>query len=82
MAVSAHDIEARIRAFLPDARIEVRDTNGGGDHWSAIVVTPAFQGKSLVERHRIVYAALGDWMRAEIHALALTTETLEEYKRT
>jgi stress-induced morphogen len=46
------------------------------------VVSPAFHGKSLVERHRMVYAALGELMRREIHALALTTETPEEYKRT
>jgi stress-induced morphogen len=39
------------------------------------VVTPAFHGKLLIERHRMVYAALGELMRAEIHALALTTDT-------
>jgi stress-induced morphogen len=81
MAVSAQQIEARIRAALPDAAVTVRDTTGGGDHWSAVVVAAGFEGKSLVERHRLIYGALGDWMRAEIHALALTTQTPEEGNR-
>jgi len=81
MAVTAADIEARIKAAMPDARVSVMDTTGGGDHWSATVVSVAFQGKSLVERHRLVYGALGELMRKEIHALALTTDTPEEYKR-
>ena len=82
MALSAPQIEALIRTALPDASIDVADTTGGGDHWSATVVSAAFHGKSLVERHRMIYAALGELMRREIHALALTTETPEEYKRT
>ena len=82
MAVTAQQIEARIRTALPDAQIIVEDTTGGGDHWAATVVTPAFHGKNLVARHQMVYAALGELMRAEIHALGLTTETPEEYKRT
>ncbi len=80
--VTAKEIEARIRAALPDAHVIVADTTGGGDHWAATVVTPAFDGKMLLERHRMVYAALGELMRAEIHALALTTDTPEEHKRT
>jgi stress-induced morphogen len=82
MAVTAEQIEARIQAALPDARISVQDTTGGGDHWAATVVSAAFHGKTLVARHQMVYAALGELMRAEIHALGLTTETPEEYKRT
>lgn len=82
MSVSAQEIEARIRAALPEARISVTDTTGQGDHWAATVVAADFHGKRLIDRHRIVYAALGELMRAEIHALALTTETPEEYKRT
>jgi len=82
MAVTAAQIEALIRTALPDARVSVQDTTGGGDHWAATVVSAAFHGKSLVARHQLVYAALGDLMRAEIHALGLTTETPEEYKRT
>lgn len=82
MAVTATQIETLIRAALPDAQVAVNDTTGGGDHYAAVVVSPSFHGKSLIERHRLVYAALGDLMRAQIHALALTTDTPEEYKRT
>ncbi|HVV50091.1 MAG TPA: BolA family transcriptional regulator [Polyangia bacterium] len=78
------DIRARIRAALPDAEVNVVDTTGGGDHFQATVVSPVFADKGLVDRHRLVYAALGDVIRgpaAPIHALALTTETPEEYRR-
>jgi stress-induced morphogen len=82
MVVTAAQIEDRIHTALPDALVMVTDTTGGGDHWSAIVVTTAFREKTPVERHRMVYAALGELMRSDIHALALTTDTPEEYKRT
>jgi stress-induced morphogen len=82
MGVSAQEIEVRITSALPGARVFVTDTTGHGDHWAATVVTAAFHGKSPVERHRMVYAALGELMRADIHALSLTTDTPEEYKRT
>jgi stress-induced morphogen len=77
--ITAKEIESRIRAALPDARVTVSDTTGGGDHWAATVVTPAFAGKMLIDRHRMVYGALGDLMHAQIHALALTTDTPEEH---
>jgi stress-induced morphogen len=78
------DIKSRIQTALPDAEVSVTDTTGGGDHFSATVVSSAFSNKGLVDRHRLVYAALGEAMRgshAPIHALALTTETPEEYRR-
>ena len=53
------DVRARIRAALPDAQVEVSDTTGGGDHFAATVVSSAFTGKGPVERHQLVYAALG-----------------------
>jgi stress-induced morphogen len=82
--MTPEDITARIRTALPDAEVRVVDTTGGGDHFSATVVSSAFADKGLVDRHRLVYAALGEAMhgsRAPIHALALTTETPEEYRR-
>jgi stress-induced morphogen len=81
MAISLDDIRALIRAALPDADVAVTDTTGGGDHFAATVVSATFAGKSAVDRHRLVYAALGDAMRGPIHALALQTETPEEYQR-
>jgi stress-induced morphogen len=81
MAISSEDIRARIRAALPDAEVAVTDTTGGGDHFAATVVSSAFVGKGPVDRHRMIYAALGDAMRGPIHALALEAETPEEYQR-
>jgi acid stress-induced BolA-like protein IbaG/YrbA len=52
---------------------------GDGQHFSAVIVSPAFAGKRLVQRHQLVYAALGDRMRAEIHALSMKTLTPEEF---
>lgn len=79
------DISARIRAALPDAVVRVTDTTGGGDHFAATVVSTAFAGKGPVDRHRLVYAALGEaitGVRAPIHALALSTFTPDESPRT
>lgn len=78
MALDAAQIEAKIYAAIPADRVSAKDTTGQGDHWATVVVSAAFEGKPLIERHRMVYAALGDLMRSEIHALALTTLTPEE----
>lgn len=75
-------IEQRIREALTDAEVEVRDTTGTGDHFEARVVTDAFQGKSMVEQHQLVYAPLKDLLATgELHALALKTYTPEQWKR-
>lgn len=55
---------------------------GDGQHFEAVIVSAAFQGKSRVQRHQIVYAALGDRMREEVHALSMKTLTPEEWKGT
>jgi len=52
------DIVAKIRAALPDAVVDLQDLTGTADHWKATVVSAAFAGKSLVQRHRLVMAAL------------------------
>jgi stress-induced morphogen len=70
---SPETIRIRLLEAFPDARVEVTDLTGSEDHFQALVVTSAFQGKSRLEQHRLVYAALGDLMHAQIHALALTT---------
>lgn len=54
--------------------------NGDGRHFEAIIVSPEFEGKSLMQRHRLVYAALGERMREEIHALSMETLTPEEWR--
>ena len=78
MAMSATDIERFIKDALPDAMIEIRDLAGDGDHYAANVVSTAFKGKSRVQQHQMVYAALKGRMGGELHALALQTSTPEE----
>jgi stress-induced morphogen len=71
---SATDIKHRIEAAIPEARVEVEDWTGGGDHFRATVVSPVFDGKSRIEQHRMVYAVFGDEIGGPIHALSLTTK--------
>ena len=73
MAMSVAEIESMIREAFPDARIEVKDLAGDGNHYSANVVSAAFAGKSRVQQHQMVYGALKGRMGGELHALALTT---------
>ena len=73
MAMSLSEIETMIREAFPDARVEVKDLAGDGDHYAASVVSAAFKGKSRVQQHQMVYAALKGRMGGELHALALTT---------
>lgn len=73
MPMSAAEIEALIRAGLPDAQVTVEDLRGDGDHYAATVVSAAFKGKSRVQQHQMVYAALQGRMGGALHALALQT---------
>jgi stress-induced morphogen len=73
MAMQAADIERLIIEALPDAKVKIRDLAGDGDHYAATVISEAFRGKSRVQQHQIVYAALKGRMGGELHALALTT---------
>ena len=73
MAMNANDIEALIKAALPDARIVIRDLAGDGDHYAAEVISETFRGKSRVQQHQLVYDALKGNMGGALHALALQT---------
>ena len=73
MAMQAAEIERLIKEALPDATVEIRDLAGDGDHYAATVVSPSFKGKSRVQQHQIVYAALKGNMGGVLHALALQT---------
>jgi stress-induced morphogen len=75
MAMNAQDIESLIKAALPDAVVEIKDLAGDGDHYAATVTSSAFRGKSRVQQHQMVYAALQGRMGGVLHALALTTLT-------
>jgi acid stress-induced BolA-like protein IbaG/YrbA len=67
-----------IAAGLDCTHLEVE---GDGQHFNATIVSSAFAGKRLIQRHQLVYAALGDRMKAEIHALSMKTLTPEEFKK-
>lgn len=73
MAMEAAEIEKLIREALPDATVEIRDLAGDGDHYAAVVVSPAFAGLTRVQQHKMVYDALQGRMGGELHALALQT---------
>ena len=69
-------VQQYIAAGLPCEHLQVE---GDGEHFFATIVSPDFEGKSRVARHQRVYQALGDRMRAEIHALSMKTLTPAEW---
>lgn len=73
MPMAADDIERMIKEAFPDASVEIKDLAGDGDHYQASVVSEAFRGKSRVQQHQMVYAALKGNMGGVLHALALQT---------
>lgn len=73
MAVTAETIENLIKKAYPDAKIKLTDLAGDNDHWSLEITYAGFSGKSKIEQHKMVYAALGDKMKAELHALQIKT---------
>jgi stress-induced morphogen len=77
--VKPEDITAKIRAVLPDAVVELKDLTGTADHWEARVISALFEGKSLMQRHRLINAALADELKGRaIHALTLDVKTPAE----
>ena len=76
--VTPDSVQAGIAAGLACEHLEVI---GDGQHFQALIVSAAFAGKSRVQRHQLVYAALGDRMREEIHALSMQTLTPEEWRK-
>jgi stress-induced morphogen len=78
--VTPDQIVARIRVALPDAVVELEDLTGTADHWKASIISIGFEGKSLIQRHRLVMAALADEMKGPIHALTLDVKTPNEAK--
>jgi stress-induced morphogen len=73
MAMPAHDIEKLIKDAFPDADVTITALADDNDHWAAMVVSAAFKGKSRVQQHQMVYAALKGRMGGELHALSLQT---------
>ena len=77
--LSANQLEQYITTHLACDYIEVLGDDG--THFEAVIVSPAFIGKGMVVQHQLVYAALGDRMRAEIHALSMKTHTPEAWAK-
>jgi stress-induced morphogen len=73
MAMTSEEIERYIKDALPDAVVVIKDLAGDGDHYAATVTSKEFSGKSRVQQHQMVYAALKGHMGGTLHALALTT---------
>lgn len=73
MPMNAREIEQLIKDALPDASVVIEDLAGDGDHYAARIVSAAFKGKSRVQQHQMVYAALKGNMGGVLHALALQT---------
>ncbi|NIA69613.1 BolA family transcriptional regulator [Pelagibius litoralis] len=78
MPMNPAEIEGMIKTAMPDAEVRIEDLRGDGDHYAAYVVSAAFQGKSRVQQHQMVYEALQGRMGNELHALALQTSTPTE----
>ncbi len=78
--IPPESVQKRIQAAFPGADVAVQDLTGTQDHFQALVISEAFQGKTMVEQHQMVYAALGEFMKEAIHALALKTFTPEQWK--
>jgi acid stress-induced BolA-like protein IbaG/YrbA len=77
MSISAQEIKQLIEAGVPDCQASV---NGQGDKFDAIVISPAFAGKNMVQQHQLVYGTLGNLMRDNVvHALSLRTYTPEQW---
>ena len=73
--MNAKDIEDKISQGLPGADVRVEDTRGDGRHFTAMVVCAAFEGKTRIQQHQMVYRTLGDSVGNAVHALELVTRT-------
>jgi len=85
------EIETAIRSHLNIYHIEIIDDsakhaghkqNSGGGHYNAFIISDSFKDKSLIQRHRLVYEALGEMMTTDIHAFSMKTLTVNEFKNT
>lgn len=74
--MQADELKKIIEDGIPDAQVAVQ---GDGDHFEATIVSEAFNGKSMVQQHQMVYGALGDLMKGAVHALSFRTFTPEEW---
>ena len=74
MAMDLKEIEKFIKEALPDALVEIQDLAGDGNHYSAVITSSSFAGKSKIDQHKMVYNSLKGRMGNELHALAIKTK--------
>lgn len=74
------EVQKKIAQAFPNSEVEVQDATGTLDHFQVLVISPLFEGKTMIEQHQMVYKALGDLMKEAIHALALKTYTPKQWK--
>jgi acid stress-induced BolA-like protein IbaG/YrbA len=80
--ITPDEIKEALARSLPVALVETQDLTGGGDHWQVIIVSPAFEGKGLLEQHQMVYGALKEPIGDQrIHALALKTYSPTQWEK-
>ena len=73
------ELQTLLEEHLHGAKVRVEDLKGNGSHFKAVVISPDFAGKSLVEQHRMVYQACNEYLKREIHALQIETMTPDEF---
>ena len=79
--MTEESVKQRIKSILFGAQVQVMDTKGTSDYFSAVVISDAFEGKFLVKRHQMVYATVSDVLTKELHVLQLKTYSCKEWKQ-
>ena len=77
--IEPQKVVEKLESSLEDAHVQIQDLTGTKDHYQVLIVSPDFEGETLIKRHRIVYGALEEEMKGPIHALTLETLTPEEW---
>lgn len=77
--MNINSIKEKIKNFIPESKVEVKDTTGTGDHFSVIVISDKFENINLVNRHKMIYESLSQYVTKEIHALQIKTYTEKEF---
>lgn len=75
------EVKKRIKTGITDAKMQVIDTNGSGDHFSAVIISNQFEGLSRIKQHQMVYKTVSDVLTRELHALQLKTYTTSEWEK-
>ena len=78
MPMDIETLRGLITEGIPDAEVRIEDLRGDGDHYAAYITSPTFEGKTRIQQHQMVYAALGEKMGNELHALAIQTSVPQD----